>query len=178
MLTATGFLAVLCLAALLLSQLRAQAQKPSAQPAPAGREGGDQRESTDPAKEIEKLKEEIQGLKAELAEQRRQTTAIVNHLTLAPELDVQPEDYAERGAGSEPNSYGKGLLLKPGPLSSRPLEWLRSNILPANCASKLGSIARWTRVKNTPRFSTCTAGMPFTLALGTMPNSTATPVLS
>ena len=95
MLTATGFLAVLCLAALLLSQLRAQAQKPSAQTAPAGREGGDQRESTDPAKEIEKLKEEIQRLKAELAEQRRQTTAIVDHLTWAPEVEVQQEDYAE-----------------------------------------------------------------------------------
>ena len=91
MLTATGFLAVLCLAALLLSQLRSQAQKPSAQPAPAGREGGDQLESTDPAKEIEKLKEEIQRLKAELAEQRRQTTAIVNHLTWAPEMEVQQE---------------------------------------------------------------------------------------
>jgi formylglycine-generating enzyme required for sulfatase activity len=86
----TGFLAVLCLAALLSPLLSAQAQKPTAPPTPPGREGSDQPGQADPAREIEKLKEEIQQLKDELREQNR---LIESHLTFAPESEA--EDYAQ-----------------------------------------------------------------------------------
>jgi formylglycine-generating enzyme required for sulfatase activity len=109
MLKATYFLSVLCLAALLLSLLPAQAQKGGAPKPPTGNLGADKREPADPATEIEKLKEEIRRLKAELAEQRRQTTAIVNHLTWTPEVDVQQEDYAEA------RSRFRTKLLRQGP---------------------------------------------------------------
>jgi dienelactone hydrolase len=109
MLKATYFLSVLCLAALLLSLLPAQAQKGGAPKPPTGNLGADKREPADPATEIEKLKEEIRRLKAELAEQRRQTTAIVNHLTWTPEVNVQQEDYAEA------RSRFRTKLLRQGP---------------------------------------------------------------
>lgn len=95
MLKAPGFLAVLCLAALLALLLPARAQKPAAPPAPTGRGGSDQREPTDQAKEIEKLKVEIQLLKDQMAEQHRQSQRIVDHLTHAPVVEIQPEDYAQ-----------------------------------------------------------------------------------
>jgi hypothetical protein len=59
MLMATGFLAVLCLTALVPTG----AQEPPAAPAGAGRGVSDQPGQADPAKEIEKLKEEIRQLK-------------------------------------------------------------------------------------------------------------------
>jgi formylglycine-generating enzyme required for sulfatase activity/alpha-beta hydrolase superfamily lysophospholipase len=51
-------------------------------------------DSTEPAKEFEKLKEEIRQLKSELGELRTQHKAIENHLTYGPEVEVQTEDYA------------------------------------------------------------------------------------
>jgi len=109
MLTATYFLSVLCLATLLLSPLPAQAQKVGTPKQQAGSVGGDKREPADPATEIEKLKGEIQRLKAELAEQRRLANGIANHLTWAPEVEVQQEDYAEA------RSRFRTKLLRKGP---------------------------------------------------------------
>src|SRR5262245_63746676 len=95
MVTAVGLLAALCLAALLLTQLPTQAQKPIGPPAPTGRAGSDEREPTDPAKDIPKLKEDIRRLKAQLDELRSQNYAILSHLTFAPETVVQHEDYSQ-----------------------------------------------------------------------------------
>src|SRR5262245_21563712 len=108
MLKATWFLAVLCLAALLLPVLPTQAQKAGA-PKPPESVGGDKREQTDQASEIEKLKEEIRQLKAELFDQRRQTDVLLNHLTWTPEMGVQPEDYAQA------RSRFRTKLLRKGP---------------------------------------------------------------
>src|SRR5262249_34555342 len=81
-LTAFGFLAVLCVTAL----LPARAQQSPAAPAGAGRGDGDKPGQADPAKEIEKLKEEILQLKAQIGELRTKSKALENHLLFAPGL--------------------------------------------------------------------------------------------
>src|SRR5262245_35353685 len=92
--TAAGFLAVLCLAALVLPLLPAQAPIPIGPAAPAGREGSDPREPTDPAKDIPKLKEEVRQLMAQVDGLRRQNDAVMDHLSFAPVMEAQQEDYA------------------------------------------------------------------------------------
>src|SRR5262245_56664534 len=109
MLKVLGFLAVLYYVAHLSPTLPAQAQKEGTTKQRPGSVDSDNRDPADQAKEIEKLKEEIRQLKAELAEQRRQTTGIVKHLALAPEVEFQPEDYAEA------RSRFRTKLLRRGP---------------------------------------------------------------
>jgi dienelactone hydrolase len=104
----TGFLAVLCLTALLLPRLPTRAQQPPAPHAGAGREGGEQPGQTEPAKEIEKLKEEIRQLKAQMDELRAQSKAIENHLLFAPGVEVQHEDYAQARSRFQTKLLRKG----------------------------------------------------------------------
>src|SRR5262245_13260975 len=92
MVTAVGLLG---LAVMLTPTLLSQAQQPTTPAAAIPREGGDRRGPVEATKEVEALKEELRQLKGQLVEQRRQTAAIVNHLTLAPEVEVEPEDYLQ-----------------------------------------------------------------------------------
>src|SRR5262245_32772159 len=110
-----GLLAVLCLAALLAPLLTTQAQKPIGGPPATGRDGGDQREPTDPAKDVPKLKEDIRRLKAQVDELRSQHYAIVNHLTFAPEVEFQPEDYAQARSRFRTKLVRKGPSPQPAP---------------------------------------------------------------
>ncbi len=107
MLTAAGFLVVLGLTTFLLLQ-PAHAQKPTAPPAPPEREAGDQRGPTNPAGEIEKLKEEIRQLKVLLDELRRQNSAVVDHLTFVPEVETPQEDYAQARSRFQTKLVRKG----------------------------------------------------------------------
>ena len=91
LLMATGFLTLLCLA----TPLRTWAQQPSPPPVSAGRQASDQPGQTAPATEIEKLKEEIRQLQAQMNELRVQHKAMENHLLFAPGVEVQDEDYAQ-----------------------------------------------------------------------------------
>src|SRR5262245_4349555 len=116
-LTAAGLLAVLGLTALFLSR-PAQAQKPVAPPAPTGRGVGDQPGQADQAKESQTLKEEIRQLRAQLDELRRQNDAVMDHLTYAPVMEVQQEDYARARAGFRTKLVRKG----PAPQGWSPLE--------------------------------------------------------
>jgi len=95
MLAAASFLAALCLTALFLLLQTAWVQEALAQRPGGGRGGSAQAGQGDPAKDIEKLKEEIRQLKTQLDDLRVQSKAIENYLTFAPEMDVQNEDYAQ-----------------------------------------------------------------------------------
>jgi formylglycine-generating enzyme required for sulfatase activity/dienelactone hydrolase len=108
MLTAAGFLAVLGLAALLLLLHPAPAQKPIGGPTPAGRAGSDQNEPTDPAKALDKLRVEMRQLKAQVDELRSQNYAMMDHLTFAPVMEAQHEDYARARAGFQTKLVRKG----------------------------------------------------------------------
>jgi formylglycine-generating enzyme required for sulfatase activity len=110
MLMTTGFLVVLCLVAL----RPAWAQQPPASPAGAERGINNQPGQADPAKEIEKLKEEIRQLKSQLDDLRVQSRAMENHLLFAPGVEVQDEDYAQA------RSRFHTKLLRKGP---SPQEW-------------------------------------------------------
>jgi formylglycine-generating enzyme required for sulfatase activity len=111
-LMATGFLTFLCLATPLL----AWAQQPSPPPASTGRQARDQPGQTSPATEIEKLKEEIRQLKAEMNELRVQNKAMENHLLFAPGVEVQDEDYAQARSRFRTKLVRKG----PSPQGWRP----------------------------------------------------------
>jgi formylglycine-generating enzyme required for sulfatase activity len=113
-----GFLAMPCLVALLLPPLPTGAQEPPASPAAAGRGVGDQSGQTDPAKEVEKLREEFQQLKAQMNELRVQNKAMENHLLYAPGVEVQDEDYAQARSRFRTKLVRKG----PAPQGSSPLE--------------------------------------------------------
>jgi len=95
-----GSLVALCLIWLLLPFLAAQAQQPSA---PINNNG-----PSDLQKEVEQLREEIRQLKAALAEQQRQLSGIEKHLTVAPEVEVQPEDYAQARSRFQTKLLRKG----------------------------------------------------------------------
>jgi formylglycine-generating enzyme required for sulfatase activity/dienelactone hydrolase len=115
-LTATSFLAVLYLAALLLPLLPAQAQKPLP---PATRESSDQREPVDPAKSAERLKDENQQLREQLNELRSQLNSIVSYLTFLPESAT--EDYAQARSQFRTKLLRKGPPPQPaGPLPKPP----------------------------------------------------------
>jgi formylglycine-generating enzyme required for sulfatase activity/pimeloyl-ACP methyl ester carboxylesterase len=103
-LMATGFLAVLCLTTLLSTQ----AQQPPDSPAGARRGDGDKRGQADPAKEIERLREEIRQLKDQLGELRSKSKAIENHLMFAPALESQNEDYAQARSRFQTKLVRKG----------------------------------------------------------------------
>jgi formylglycine-generating enzyme required for sulfatase activity/dienelactone hydrolase len=117
-LTAAGFLAVLCLAALLMPLRPTQAQKPIGPPAPTAREGSDQRGPTGPAGEFERLKEEVRQLKAQVDELRSQYHAMMDHLTFAPVMEARHEDYARARAGFQTKLVRKG----PAPQGWSPLK--------------------------------------------------------
>jgi formylglycine-generating enzyme required for sulfatase activity len=91
LLTATGLLAVLCLTALVPTW----AQQPPASPAGAGRGDGDKPGQADPAKELEKLKEEVRQLKVQMKELQVQNKSMENHLLFAPGVEILDEDYAQ-----------------------------------------------------------------------------------
>jgi formylglycine-generating enzyme required for sulfatase activity len=114
MLMTTGFLVVLCLAAL----RPAWAQQPPASPAGAGRGINNQPGQADPAKEIEKLKEEIRQLKSQLDELRVQSRAMENHLLYAPGVEVLDEDYAQARSRFRTKLVRKG----PAPQGWSPLK--------------------------------------------------------
>jgi dienelactone hydrolase/cell division protein FtsB len=88
----TGFF-LLSLCCVVLLWRPTQAQKAS--PVETERAGNKQRTQPDTNSEIEKLRAEIRQLKAELAEQRRQMNELEKHLTVMPEVEIQPEDYAQ-----------------------------------------------------------------------------------
>jgi dienelactone hydrolase len=118
---ATGlFLVSLCFVALLLPLLPTQAQRPAAQPVEAKREDSERRSLTDAIEEVEKLKEEIQRLKTALEEQRRHMEEIKNHLILAPEVDAQPEDYAQARSRFKTKLLRKGPSPQPWPMVKSP----------------------------------------------------------
>jgi len=104
LLTGTVLLSILCLAAL-LSTLAQEAPAPSAE---AGRGVSDQPGQADPAKEIDKLKEEIRQLKAHVDELRAQSRAIENHLLFAPGSEIQNEDYAQARSRFQTKLLRKG----------------------------------------------------------------------
>src|SRR5262249_51721222 len=91
MLLATGFLGALCVTAL----LPAWARQPPALSSGAGRGDGDKPGQTDPAKEIEKLREEIRQLKVQMNELRIQNKTMENHLLFARGVEILDEDYAQ-----------------------------------------------------------------------------------
>jgi formylglycine-generating enzyme required for sulfatase activity len=109
----TGFLAMLCLAALLSPPLPTGAQQPPASPAADGRGVGDQPSQTDPAKEMEKLREEIRQLKAQVGELRSKSKSMENHLLFAPGLEAQNEDYAEARSRFQTKLVRKGPSPQP-----------------------------------------------------------------
>jgi dipeptidyl aminopeptidase/acylaminoacyl peptidase len=114
LLPAVGFLIVLYLVASVSLQ-PSQAQKPITQPDPTKREDREQLKQNDPNKEIEKWKEEIRQLKAQVEELRSQNSAILNHLTFTPEAVVPPEDYAQA------RSRFQTKLVRKGPSPQRAL---------------------------------------------------------
>jgi formylglycine-generating enzyme required for sulfatase activity/pimeloyl-ACP methyl ester carboxylesterase len=65
-------------------------------------------DQADPAKEIDKLKEEMRQLKAQLDELRAQNKSIVNHLTFAPGMEAQTEDYVQARARFQTKLLRKG----------------------------------------------------------------------
>ncbi len=73
----SALLTLSCLAALPPTLLRTQAGGPA-----------------DPAGDIEKLKEEVRQLKEQVKELRDRSKGLANHLTYAPDVEVQNEDYA------------------------------------------------------------------------------------
>src|SRR5262249_52106336 len=107
-LAAARFLAVLGLAALLVPLLPIWAQEPPATPSGDGSARSTPAAQADPAKDIEKLKAEIRQLKAQLDELRSQNKAIMNHLTFAPEVEIQNEDYAQARSGFRTKLLRKG----------------------------------------------------------------------
>jgi formylglycine-generating enzyme required for sulfatase activity/acetyl esterase/lipase len=113
-LPAITFSVVLCLAALLLPRLPAHAQKPASPAGPTRREESKQREPSDPAKEIENLREEIRQLKAELLDQRGLIREVADYLTYAPETNNQSEDYAEARWQFQTKLLRKGPSPQPG----------------------------------------------------------------
>src|ERR1700682_3761884 len=110
---AFGFLAFLCLLALLLPPLPVGAQKP-ATPSPQPPQKATNNEPSDPAREIEKLREEIHQLKAELVDQRGLIREIADYLTYAPELENQSEDYAAARRRFQTKLLRKGPSPQPG----------------------------------------------------------------
>jgi formylglycine-generating enzyme required for sulfatase activity/dienelactone hydrolase len=109
----TGLLTVLCLAALLLPLLPTGGQEPLAPTGGPVRATGDQPGPADPAKEIEKLREEVRQLKAQLDELRNQSRAIENHLTFAPEVENLSEDYAQARGRFQSKLVRKGPSPQP-----------------------------------------------------------------
>jgi dipeptidyl aminopeptidase/acylaminoacyl peptidase len=89
--------------------------------AAAGQAGNERPGQVDSTQEIQQLREEIRQLKALVKDLRSQDKAVETHLTFAPEVEVQREDYAQarlrfhtkllrRGPAPQP-----GELLKPPP---------------------------------------------------------------
>jgi acetyl esterase/lipase len=90
-----------------------------AQQTPAPPSGvGDQPRPADTAKEIEKLKEEVRQLKAQLDELRSQSKAIENHLTFAPGMEALNEDYAQARGRFHTKLLRKG----PSPQGWKPIK--------------------------------------------------------
>ena len=108
------FSVLLCLATLLLTQAQGS-PIPSADDArgAANRVG-----QADPAQDIERLKEEVRQLKELIKEMRGQNKAIENHLTIAPEVEVQKEDYAQARLRFHTRLMRKG----PAPQSWKPVK--------------------------------------------------------
>src|SRR5262245_27595281 len=103
------FVAVLCIATL----LSARAQEPSAPPAGNARGANNQAGQGASPQDIQPLREEIRQLKALLKELRSQDKAIENHLTFAPEVEVQNEDYAQARLRFHTKLVRKGFSPQP-----------------------------------------------------------------
>src|SRR5262249_37796871 len=115
MLAGAGFLVVLGLAAPFLWPAPIWTQEPPVTPtkdAPAVSA------QADPAKEIAKLREEVRQVKDQLGELRIQNKSIIDHLTFAPGMEVENEDYAEARARFHTKLLRKG----PSPQGWRPLK--------------------------------------------------------
>ena len=111
----TRFTAATWMFTLLFPILPAQAQQPIGPPTPGARAGSDQPEPTDPAKAIEKLREEIRQLKAQMEELRKNSLAIEDHITFGPEVEVEEEDYAQARSRFKTKLVRKGPSPQTGP---------------------------------------------------------------
>src|SRR5262245_54807198 len=79
----------------LVTRLSAPAQSLPVSSAAVGQGGSGQTGQGDSTQDMQQLREEIRQLKALLKEQRSRDKAMENHLTFAPEVELQKEDYAE-----------------------------------------------------------------------------------
>src|SRR2546421_2466743 len=105
---------IVMLAAFCLLALRAVLGQESPSPTSVDSRGiNNQSGQADPAGDIERLKEEVRQLKTLLKELLSRDKSVRSHLTYAPEVEVQKEDYAQARLRFHTRLVRKGLSPQP-----------------------------------------------------------------